>query len=163
MATPALSAPASVIRFARSMQCACRGRALRSNVRRARSIFRQMPSKTDMKTMLRISVLTFLLATAGCTSTRQDVDRTSLQTPVQVHLGEEGSPLGPIRIRSGQLISLPLCCPPVELRDAKGKRVRELKYTRAPQPLVAGPGTYSIVGHDPAGGECVLRLEVTRK
>ena len=116
-----------------------------------------------MKPMLKIPVLTFLLAIAGCTSARQDVSRTSLQTPLQVQLGEDGSPLGPIRIRSGQLISLPLCCPPVELRDAKGKRVQELKYTRDPQPLVAGPGTYSIVGHDPGGGECVLRLEVTQK
>jgi hypothetical protein len=132
-------------------------------VRRARSIFGQLPSNTDMKTMLKISVLTFLLAIAGCTSTRQDVNRTSLQTPVQVQLGKAGSPLGPIRIRSGQMISLPLCCPPVELCDAKGKRVRELNYTRDPQPLVAGTGTYSIVGHDPAGGECVLRLEVTEK
>ena len=113
--------------------------------------------------MLRISLLTFLLANAGCTSARQGVGATSLQTPLQVQLGEEGSPLGPIRIRPGQLISLPHCCPPVELRDAKGKRVRELKHTRDPQPLVAGPGTYSIVGHDPAGGECMLRLEITKK
>jgi len=107
-------------------------------------------------------VLTGLvLAVSGCTSTRQDVNRTSLPTTVQVQLGDAGSPLGPIRVRSGQLISLPLCCPPVELRDAKGKLVRELKYTREPQPLVAATGTYSIVGHDPAGGECVLRLDVT--
>jgi hypothetical protein len=111
-----------------------------------------------------ILMLTALvLAMAGCTSTRQDLSRTSLETPVQVQLGKAGSPLGPIRIRSGQSISLPLCCPPVELRDAKGKLVRELKYTQEPQPLVAGTGTYSIVGHDPAGGECVLRLEVTEK
>ena len=111
-----------------------------------------------------IFMLTALVvAITGCASTRQGVNRTSLQTPVQVQLGEAGSPLGPIRIRSGQLISLPLCCPPVELRDAKGKLVRELKYTREPQPLAAGTGIYSIVGHDPGGGECVLRLEVTKK
>ena len=111
-----------------------------------------------------IFMLTALVvAIAGCTSTRQDINSTSLQTPVQVQLGTAGSPLGPIRIRSGQLISLPLCCPPVELRDANGNLVRELKYTREPQPLVAGTGTYSIVGHDPFGGECVLRLEVTNK
>jgi hypothetical protein len=41
--------------------------------------------------------------------------------------------------------------------------VRELKYTREPQPVVAVAGAYSIVGHDPAGAECVLRLEVTPK
>jgi hypothetical protein len=111
-----------------------------------------------------IFILTALVvAIAGCTSTRQDANRASLQTPLQVKIGEAGSPLGPIRICSGQLIALPLCCPPVELRDAKGNLVRKLKCTREPQPLVAGAGTYSIVGHDPAGGECVLRLEVTKK
>ncbi len=109
-----------------------------------------------------IVMLTVLaVAIAGCTSTRQGVNSTSMQTPVQVQLGTAGSPLGPIRIRSGQLIALPLCCPPVELRDANGKVVRELKYTREPQPLVARPGNYSIVGHDPGGGERVVRLEVT--
>ncbi len=114
-------------------------------------------------TLLFIAFGWLVLGIAGCTSARQDVNRTSLQTPVQVQLGEAGSTLGPIRIRSGQLISLPLCCPPVELRDARGKLVRELKCTREPQPLVAGTGTYSIVGHDPAGRECALRLEVTNK
>ncbi len=108
-----------------------------------------------------ILMLTALaVAIAGCTSNRQGVNRTSLQTPVQVQLGAAGSPLGPIRIRSGQLIALPLCCPPVELRDANGKVLRELKYTQEPQPLVARPGNYSIVGHDPGGEECVVRLEV---
>jgi len=107
-------------------------------------------------------MLTALVVTVvGCTSTPQDVDNTSLQTPMKVELGAPGSPLGPIRIRSGQLIALPPCCPPVELRDANGRVVRELEYTRRPQPLVAHTGTYSIVGHDPGGEECVLRLEVT--
>jgi hypothetical protein len=103
------------------------------------------------------------LALAGCTSARQEASTTSLQTPLQLHVGEPGAPLGPIRIRSGQLVVLPSCCPPVELRDAKGKLVRELTYTREPQALVANDGTYSIVGHDPAGAECVLRLKVIRK
>jgi hypothetical protein len=112
----------------------------------------------------RLFMLTALVvAIAGCTSTRQDVDPTSVQTPVQVQLGEADSPLGPIRICSGQLISLPLCCPPVELRDAKGTLVLELNCTREPQPLVAGAGTYFIVGHDPGGRERVLRLEVTKR
>ena len=104
-----------------------------------------------------------VVAIAGCTNTRPDLNRTSLQTPVEVKLGRAGSPLGPIHIRSGQWISLPLCCPPVELHDANGKLVRELTYTREPQPLVAATGTYSIVGHDPGGEECVLRLEVTNE
>lgn len=127
---------------------------------------RQLPSRMDimpiLRNILRNLVLMFLLATAGCTSTQQFVDRASLLTPLQIHLGEEDSPLGPVRIRSGQMISRPHCCPPVELRDAKGRRIRELNYTRASQALVAAPGTYSIVGHDPAGGESVLFVEVTK-
>jgi hypothetical protein len=117
-----------------------------------------------MKRIITLPLIAFgllVLGMAGCTSARQDVNGTSLQTPVQVQLGEAGSPLGPVRIRSGQLISLPLCCPPVELRDANGKLVRKLRCTRELQPLVARTGTYSIVGHDPAGAECALRLEVT--
>ena len=111
-----------------------------------------------------ILMLTALaVAIAGCRSTRQNVEGTCLQTPVQLELGAAGSPLGPIHIRSGQLICLPLCCPPVELRDANGKVVRELKHTREPQSFVASNGSFSIVGHDPGGGECVLRLEVTNK
>ncbi len=102
-----------------------------------------------------------VVAIAGCTATRQDANTTFLQTPIQVQLGQPGSPQGPIRVRSGQLISLPLCCPPVEFRDAKGRLVSELKYIREPQPVVAVTGTYSIVGHEPSGGECVLRLLVT--
>ena len=101
-----------------------------------------------------------VVAIAGCTSTRQDVNRTSLQTPVQIQLGRAGSPLGPIHIRSGQLILLPLCCPPVELRDANGKVVSQITWTCEPQRLVVGTGSYSIVGHDPAGEECILRLQV---
>jgi hypothetical protein len=108
-------------------------------------------------------VTALVVAIAGCTNTRQDLDRASLQVPVQVKLGRVGCPLGPIHIRSGQLISLPLCCPPVELHDGKGKLVRELRYTHQPQPLVAATGTYSIVGHDPGGQERVLRLEVTNE
>jgi hypothetical protein len=32
---------------------------------------------------------------------------------------------------------------------------------REPQPLVADPGVYSIVGYDPGGEECIVRIEVT--
>jgi hypothetical protein len=106
-------------------------------------------------------LLALMLAIAGCARTPQDVHKTSWSNPVQIQLGEAGSSLGPIRLRSGQLITLPSCCPPVELRDAQGKLVRELNYTSEPQPLVAGTGSYTIVGHDPAGGERVVRLEVT--
>ena len=92
-----------------------------------------------------------MVAFAGCA-----------KTPMQVQLGRPGSPLGPIYVHSGQLISLPHCCPPIELRDGDGKLVREFTYTSKPQPLVAGAGSYSIVGHDPAGAELVLRLEVKK-
>ena len=106
---------------------------------------------------------TLLLAiVGGCTNTRQAVDVSSQPVPLKLELGASGSPLGPIRIRSGQWITLPLCCPPVELRDANGKRLRKLVYTQEPQPLVARPALYSIVGHDPSGSECVLKIEVTR-
>lgn len=98
----------------------------------------------------------------GCTDTKHAVDNPSLHIPIKPKLGDPGSPLGPIRIQSGQLIALPLCCPPVELRDANGRKIRELDYTQKPQPLVARPANYSIVGHDPGGNECVLKLEVTK-
>lgn len=55
----------------------------------------------------------------------------------------------------------PLSCPPLELRGPNGELVRKLKNTREPQPIVAAAGIYSIVGHDPAGGERLLRLHVT--
>ena len=97
----------------------------------------------------------------GCASTRQEVDDISLHVPMKLELGPSRLPSGPIRIRSRQLVALPLCCPPVELRDANGKVLRELECTRQPQPLVARPGDYSIVGHDPSGGERVVRLVVT--
>jgi hypothetical protein len=111
--------------------------------------------------LLQIAHGLLVFGIAGCTSARPSVSGTSLQTPVQVQFGGAGSAAEPLRIRPGQLISLPLCCPPVELRNADGKRVRELKCAREPQPLMAGTGAYSIVGHDPVGGECVLRVEVT--
>ncbi len=119
--------------------------------------------------MKRINALPFIafglliLGMAGCTSARPDARGTSLQMPIQVQFGEAGSTAGPVRVRPGQWVALPQCCPPVELRDAHGKLVRELRCTREPQPLAAGAGTYSIVGHDPAGAECVLRVEVTEQ
>ena len=107
-------------------------------------------------------ILTILVVmVVGCTSIRQEADDASLHVPMKLELGVSGSPPGPIRIRSGQLITLPLCCPPVELRDTNGKALRELEWTQQPQPLVARPGYYSIVGHDPDGAERVVRLEVT--
>jgi hypothetical protein len=96
----------------------------------------------------------------GCTDTKH-VDNPSLHIPIQLKLGHTGSPLGPIRIQSGQLIALPLCCPPVELRDANGRKIRELDSTQQPQPLVARPAN-AIVGHDPAGNERILKLKVTK-
>jgi hypothetical protein len=97
---------------------------------------------------------------AACTSARQDLERTPLDPPIRARLGEAGSPAGPIRIHSGQLVSLPRCCPPLELRDAKGRLVRQLEYTTEAQPIVARAGSYFIVGHNPAGEELVLRLKV---
>ncbi len=106
------------------------------------------------------AMMALVCTVAGCRSTPHDIDNASLQTPMEIEMGVSGSPLGPVRIRSGQLIALKLGCPPVEFRDANGKIIRELKYTIKPQPLVARPGAYSIVGHDPSGGECVVKIEV---
>ncbi len=106
-------------------------------------------------------MLTMLVAVVvGCTSTRREADAASLRVPMKLELGAPGSPKGPVLIRSGQLIECPPCCPPLELRDASGKVVRDLTLTRY-LPLVARPGNYSIVGHDPGGKECVVRLVVT--
>lgn len=107
-------------------------------------------------------LLTFvcLMFGAGCGSARHDADGISLQTPMVLEFGKVGSPLGPIDIRSGQLIVLPSCCPPVELRDSKGNVVRKLEFTRKPQKLVADPGRYAIVGHAPTVGEHVLIIQV---
>ena len=95
-------------------------------------------------------------AVVGCQSTGP-----STQRPVRIDLNADDAPTGLTRIRSGRMIELELGCPPVELRDAKGRMLRELEYTREPQPLVADPGVYSIVGYDPGGEECIVRIEVT--
>jgi hypothetical protein len=99
----------------------------------------------------------------GCSGLHGDREGRSLQEPLKLELGKPGSPLGPVRVRSGQMIVPPRCCPPLELRDARGRVVQEFDVTRWAQPLVAVPGSYSLVGHDPAGEECVLLVEVRGK
>ena len=98
----------------------------------------------------------------GCRNARHGSTGPAVQTPVKFDLlNADGAPTETTRIRSGQMIVLELGCPPVELRDAKGRMLRKLEYTKEPQPLVADPGVYSIVGYDPGGEECVVRIEVT--
>jgi len=80
--------------------------------------------------------------------------------PVRIEFGASGTPSEPVRVRSGQLVALEPCCPPVELRDTSGKTLHELEYTRQPQSLVAAPGTYLIVGHDPCGEECAISITI---
>jgi hypothetical protein len=107
-------------------------------------------------------MLTMLVVmAAGCTSTRREADAASLRVPMELGLGAPGSPAGPVRIRSGQVILVGPCCPPLELRDASGKVIRELDFPRQPLPLVVRPGSYSIVGHDPEGNERGVRIAVT--
>jgi hypothetical protein len=104
-----------------------------------------------------VLILTALVFTGiGCTAARQ----TSLDVPMKLDVGDHGSPSGTIRIQSGQLIVLELGCPPIELRDASGKVLRQLKYTAEPQRLIAPPGKYSIVIFDPGTQEYVVRIEV---
>jgi hypothetical protein len=59
------------------------------------------------------------------------------------------------------MIDPPFCCPPLELRDASGHVVQEFDVTAGQQRLEAPAGAYSLVGHDPAGEECVVQVEVT--
>ena len=81
---------------------------------------------------------------------------------VKITLGVPGTPSRAVMVRSGSMIAVEICCPPLELCDASGKVLRELEYTQEPQPLVVSPGDYLIVGHDPFGEKCVARIEVTR-
>ena len=90
------------------------------------------------QSLLALLSLALLGIFAGCAST----------SPVKLDLNSDDAPTGLVRIRSGQMIELELGCPPVELRDAKDRLLRELEYTKEPQPLVAAPGRYSIVGYD---------------
>ena len=79
-------------------------------------------------------------------------------------LGKAGGPArGPVKLRSGQAFIPPRCCPPLELRDAKGNAAQEFDVTAGEQRLAVPAGAYSLVGHDPGGEECVLRLEVTNE
>jgi hypothetical protein len=41
--------------------------------------------------------------------------------------------------------------------------VQKLELGAGPQRLAAPPGTYALVGHDPAGEERVVRITVRRK
>ena len=110
------------------------------------------------------TVIALLVITIwGCSGLHGNLERRSLQEPLEIELGKPGSQLGPVQLRSGQMIVPPRCCPPLELRDASGRVVREFDVTRWAQPLVAAPGFYSLVGHDPGGEERVLLVEVRGK
>jgi hypothetical protein len=106
-----------------------------------------------------LAVLTVILV--GCTTTRRYSEDFSLQTPVKIELGKPGAPAGPIRLRSGQMMNAVFCCPSLELRDGHGTVVREFAEHTPGQRLDVPAGTYSLVGHDPEGKECVLQLKIT--
>ena len=80
---------------------------------------------------------------------------------MKLEFGDQESDQNLIRLRSGQLIVPPRCCPPLELRDVNGVIVQKIDSTASKQGLVAPAGIYSLVGHDPAGGERVLHIEIT--
>ena len=107
-------------------------------------------------------VIVLVILVVGCGGLRHgSVSGPAAQTPLKVELGAPGRPSEPIRILSGQMVAVEIGCPPLELCDANGKVVRELEYTQEPQPLVAPPGEYSIVGYDPGGEKCVARIRIT--
>lgn len=106
--------------------------------------------------VLTLAFLVFIVS--GCTN-RSKID---LDTPMQVELGRPGTSLETMTIRSGQMIALNMnYCPTIQLRDANGVVVRELKGGTRPQKLVASPGVYTIIGHAPTVGEWTRRIEVT--
>ena len=101
-----------------------------------------------------------VIAIEGCSRLRGNPEGGSLQEPLTIVLEQPGAHLDPVRLRSGQMIVPPRCCPPLELRDASGRVAHEFDVTRWVQPLVAAPGSYLLVGHDPGGKEYVRRIEV---
>ena len=103
------------------------------------------------------------IAIWGCSRLNCNLEGRSLQEPLEIKLGKPGSQLGPVQLRSGQVIVPPRCCPPLELREPSGRIVQEFDVTGGAQPLVAGPGSYLLVGHDPGGKECVRLVEVRGK
>jgi len=112
------------------------------------------------------TVMLALLAVTivGCTGLRKNESDVSLDTPLKIALGEPGGAArGPIRIRSGQKIIRPFCCPPLEFRDSAGNVVHDFYGDGKTLSIVAAPGSYSLVGHNPGGKECVLLLEVISK
>jgi hypothetical protein len=104
-----------------------------------------------------------LVAAVGCTTARRDVPVSTLGTPIKIEFTEPGSSRASIRLESGQMIEPPRCCPPLELRTASGEVVQQFDVTAGQQRLVAPSGVYTLVGHDPAGEECVVQINVTSK
>jgi hypothetical protein len=122
-----------------------------------------MEPKKREEAMKRTQALMLILLVAtvvGCTSTRQDADNASLQIPVKLDFYAPDSAKVPVRLRSGQMIDPNMCCPPLELRDGSGAVVQDFSVGGTPERLTARAGTYLLVGHDPSGEECLLRIEV---
>jgi hypothetical protein len=120
---------------------------------------RELTRLAFLSTLLALLVITI----GGCSGLPGNLEGRSLQEPLEIELGKPGSQLGPVQLRSGQMIVPPRCCPPLELRDASGRTVHEFDVTGGAQPIVAAAGSYLLVGHDPGGKESVRRVEVKGK
>lgn len=106
-------------------------------------------------------IATILVGTVGCTSTHEDTRSNALDIPTKIQFAQPDSPGAPIRLKSGQMIELPHCCPPLELRNANGEKVQVFDIALSQVRLVAQSGIYSLVGYDPGGGEHAVQIIVT--
>ncbi|MGB0580935.1 MAG: hypothetical protein ACPGVU_14635 [Limisphaerales bacterium] len=102
-----------------------------------------------------------LVGTVGCTSARQDARTSALDIPTKIQFAQTDSSWAPIRLKSGQMVELPQCCPPLELRNTNGDTVQEFDITGGQVRLVAQSGIYSLIGYDPGGGEHTVQIIVT--
>lgn len=120
----------------------------------------QLPMRPRLRDTLAVLAI-ILVGTVGCTSARKNARINSLDIPTKIQFAQPDSPGAPIRLKSGQMVELPHCCPPLELRNANGETVQEFDIALSQVRLVAQSGIYSLVAYDPGGGEHAVQIIVT--